>query len=311
LRQTPAGWRVRSKRAGAHVLRIAFPPGRRKKGSGEVIEVLHPKANPSCEEGTCEVAKLETNPSELLIFGNPSSIKRRMPRSTRRNAGTANHKAHCACFACKYKRGENPRRKVKGKKLHTHRARRNSSSRRRRNQGEVSETEQAVQLFETFHGRESEEIVRKQASAAQRLDYTALGPLLSIGQDDCGYSEEALANKWESCPRIDFPSDGVMLASAPDGKTLYAIGGNQDISRCRGTLEVADPSKDLLDLGEIYFVVYDARKIHNNFEPTMWCHKFGKQRPRLIFNQVQKRIYFVGGEYFIDTKDAVSPGIEG
>ena len=172
-----------------------------------------------------------------------------------------------------------------------------------------------MQLFETFHGRSSEEIARKQVSAAMRKDYTALGDLVSIGFDDCGYSEDTLAVKWDKCPRIDFTkADGTMLASSPDGKQLYAIGGNQDVSACLKTFEGVDESKDLIDLGEIAFVVYHARKIHTNYEPTDWCHKFGTAkttRPRLMFNRLQEQIYFVGGEYFIDTKDSVSPGIEG
>ena len=172
-----------------------------------------------------------------------------------------------------------------------------------------------MQLFETFHGRQSEEIERKQVSAAIRKDYTALGNLVSIGFDDCGYSEDTLAVKWDKCPRIDFTkADGAMLASSPDGKQLYAIGGNQDVSACLKMFEGVDASKDLIDLGEIAFVVYHARKIHTNYEPTDWCHKFGTKRttrPRLMFNRLQEQIFFVGGEYFIDTSESVSPGIEG
>jgi hypothetical protein len=171
-----------------------------------------------------------------------------------------------------------------------------------------------VQLFETFHGREAE-IVRKQVSDAMRKDYTALGDLVSIGFEDGGYSEDALAVKWDKCNRIDFTkADGTMLAASPDGKQLYVIGGNQDVSGCLKTFEGVDASKDLIDLGEVYFVVYEARKVHTDFKSTDWCHKFGSPtttRPRLMFNRLQEQIFFVGGEYFIDTSENVSPGIEG
>lgn len=43
------------------------------------------------------------NPLELVVFGNP---KRRRKARARRNAGTANHRANCKCFACKHARGE-------------------------------------------------------------------------------------------------------------------------------------------------------------------------------------------------------------
>src|SRR5690348_9526605 len=60
----PSGWHVRTVKAGAHRVRVAFPPGRRKKGSGIPVEVLHPRAeNPLCYK----------NPAELLLMGaNPT-----------------------------------------------------------------------------------------------------------------------------------------------------------------------------------------------------------------------------------------------
>ena len=39
-----AGTKVRTVRAGAHEIRIAFPKGARKKGSGKIVSILHPKA---------------------------------------------------------------------------------------------------------------------------------------------------------------------------------------------------------------------------------------------------------------------------
>lgn len=45
---TPPGWKVRTKMEATHVLRIAFPPGRRRKGSGKVVEILHPVNENPC-----------------------------------------------------------------------------------------------------------------------------------------------------------------------------------------------------------------------------------------------------------------------
>ena len=66
----PRGWRVRTKRTGHHELRIAFPPGPRRTGSGKLLEILHPKGERNPE---CELAG--KNPAELVIFGNPSWMK--------------------------------------------------------------------------------------------------------------------------------------------------------------------------------------------------------------------------------------------
>lgn len=39
----PRGYRVRTVTAGGHKVRIAFPPGPRKKGAGQLVSILHPR----------------------------------------------------------------------------------------------------------------------------------------------------------------------------------------------------------------------------------------------------------------------------
>lgn len=61
------GEKVRSVRRGGHVVRIAFPGGRRVTGSGRVIEVLHP-----VNENPCRLP----NPAELVVMmANPSPLE--------------------------------------------------------------------------------------------------------------------------------------------------------------------------------------------------------------------------------------------
>ena len=60
--EVPPGFRVRTIRAGKHELKIAFPKGARKKGSGKIVSILHPKAekNPACAAlPTAEIAGIE------------------------------------------------------------------------------------------------------------------------------------------------------------------------------------------------------------------------------------------------------------
>ncbi len=173
---------------------------------------------------------------------------------------------------------------------------------RRRNQADGGDLRQAVSLFETFHGRNAEEIAEKQESAKMRLEYTSLGDLDYL----------IVQPEGKKAVQINFEGDGVKLASAPNGRQLYAIGGNQNLSSLLEKF-TDDPEKDFIDLGEGIEVEYTARKIHNNFEPTEWFHKFGEKNgalPRLMYDKLKRRVFFVGGEYFIDTRDAVSPGIE-
>ena len=239
------------------------------------------------------------NPEELLIYGaakalagiNPS----RKRRAKRRNAGTTNHKPGCACFACKFKRGEkaspakrkNGRRSKAGKPFLDGQ---NNPSRRRRNA--VSESDQAVKLFQSFHGKDPKEIVEEQRSAAMRLDYTALG--------DLDYILVELASG--EVEEINFEADQVKLASSANGKQLYCIGGNQNLN---GVLDkfTDDTSKDLFDLGEAMEVQYRARKAVGNFEPIAWFHKFGEeggQPPRLGYDKLRQEVFFIGGEYHVE-----------
>lgn len=186
--------------------------------------------------------------------------------------------------------------------------------RRRRRHNQVSETEQAVKLFEIFHGKDPVKIIDKHVSAAMRKDYTALGKLVAVGLDDSGYGEREIAAKWDKCNHISFAEDGVTLASSPDGRQLYAIGGNQNLNGCLEKFQGVDAAKDFIDLGEVVFVVYEARKVHDNFEPVEYVHKFGghgNTRPGWFYDRLKKQIFFIGGEYFIDVDAKISPGIEG
>ncbi len=281
VQPAPRGWKTRTIVPGSrseHEVRIAFPPGRRKKGS---------------------------SPGELLIFGNPARVA-----SRRSNATPKGHKPGCKCFACKRARTNGPsdklgkQRAARDRAAEIRRARlaRPAFRRRRadRQHPNSSEEQKAVQLYQSFHGRDPKEIVDKHVSAAVRLEYTSLGDLeyvrviTPIGQK----------------AKFGFEGDAVKLASSPDGKQLYAIGGNQNLAAC---LDKDSLEKDFIDVGEAQEVQYLARKVHGGFRPVSYYHKFGEKngaKPGLMFDKLKKQIFFVGGEYWIDTSKGVSPGIE-
>jgi hypothetical protein len=218
----------------------------------------------------------------------------------RGNTGTRGHKPGCKCFACKHKRGEQVNPKTKRKAATGRRERLAAAGTSRRQRRNPSEETQAVQLYQSFHGRDPKEIVDKHVSAAVRLEYTALGDLEYLKVIT------PLGQKAE----FHFDGDRVKLASSPDGKQLYVIGGNQDLRNC---LDKDSLEKDFIDLGEATEVQYLARKVHGNFRPVSYYHKFGEvngAKPQLMFDKLKKQIFFIGGEYRIDTSKGVSPGIE-
>jgi hypothetical protein len=61
IRAVPRGYKVRTIRRGKHEIRVAFPPGRRQTGSGEIVSILHPVGeNPHCH---VKNIFLKTNPA--------------------------------------------------------------------------------------------------------------------------------------------------------------------------------------------------------------------------------------------------------
>jgi len=289
----PRGWRVRTRLEGRHELRIAFPPGPRRTGAGKVVEVLHPKG----EQNPCPLA----NPAELVIFGNPKRSDawydgyRAGAAQARRGSigeppdmrGQLGEKA-AKEYAAGYKAGQQQK-----------------TTRSMPNPDDTTGTDQAVRLFEIFHGRPAEEILEEQRSAAMRRDYTVLGDLdyILVAKTNGGHA------------RLDFEGDGVKLACSPNGRQLYLIGGAQALDREQLADFTEDPSKDLIDLGEALEVEYVARKVHGNFEPIAWYHQFGEEKdgselPRLLYDRLKKEIFFAGGEYYVDDTRDISPGIE-
>jgi hypothetical protein len=266
------------------------------------------------------------NPAELVIF-NPRKRRRHQathPKRTKRATGRrrnrtqivegqvpAGHKKQCRCPFCRRARGENPkpkksRRQASGVPTSQRRKGRVTRGARpgRRNPEEL---ERAVELYQTFHGKDPHEVVQAQRSAAMRVTYVAIGPLYGLGIYVPGAAIPSPDHWWEYAGAVRFgrsKSDRVMLASNAEGLQLYAIGGDQDFSSViRGTPGV-DVSKDLVDVGECAFVVYFARKSVDDFQSIEYMHTFHTPRPSLAYDQVKKEIFFVGGKYRVE-----APGI--
>lgn len=155
------------------------------------------------------------------------------------------------------------------------------------------ELPEAERLYETFHGREPREILELTESAVSRGEYAALGDLVEL----------TIVTPDDQHVKVGFKNDGVRLASTAEGTQLVLLGGNQDISGTLGMFGSADTSKDLLDLGEAKQIVYDAAKWQTDFTPQEWKHDFGEEsgiRPRVFFDQLNKRLMFAGGTYRVE-----------
>jgi len=71
----PGGWKVRTVVAGSHRVRVAFPPGRKVKGSGRLVSILHPLVGSNPCANPCNLRS--TNPSELMVMSANNPPRRR------------------------------------------------------------------------------------------------------------------------------------------------------------------------------------------------------------------------------------------
>lgn len=167
----------------------------------------------------------------------------------------------------------------------------------RRSNPDEEQLGEAEALYETFHGRPPQEILEVQENAETRGELTALGDLVEL---------TIVAPNREHV-QVKFTGDGVRLASSPDGRQLYLVGGNQDISESLGLFGISD-EKDFLDLGEAKQIVYAAAKWQTDFSEIEWKHDFGEEsgiRPRVFFKMPltaagDARIFFAGGNYKVE-----------
>lgn len=225
--EVPRGWKVRTKMMATHMIHIAFPPGKRKKGSGKLIEIFHP-----ANENPCAVASWAAR-----------------ARSGQRNPSAPN-----------------------------------------------DAMEHAAELYEKFHGQSPQKIVEVQESDVMRKVYTGLGTLTELVID-------ARSGK---C-KITFPAeDGVQVASAPGGKQIYFIGGNQNIESQLENFG-SDEAKDFVELGAAIKITYRTRKRIDNFDLVDYWHIAGEETnepPFAFYDRLKRRIFLVGGRYRVE-----APGI--
>lgn len=68
IASVPAGWKVRTvTTSGGHRVRVAFPPGRRVKGAGRLVSILHPLSGSNPCGNPCTLRS--SNPQELIVMG--------------------------------------------------------------------------------------------------------------------------------------------------------------------------------------------------------------------------------------------------
>jgi hypothetical protein len=174
-------------------------------------------------------------------------------------------------------------------------------------------------LYQKFHGRRASKstvIEVNEADYGSHPDLAKLGDLLSltVGVDvkltgkHLNQPEAMEEDAW--CVEIKFdPQRPVAVAAEPDGKQLFFVKGDQDISRYLDKFPV-DRGKELLDLGPCIRLEYFTEKGFDHFQPTAYFHATGEEsgeypgdngfNPTLLFNRIRRKLYLVGGVYHVE-----------
>jgi hypothetical protein len=305
VESVPKGWKVRTAKAGAHRIRLAFPPGKRQKGSGRLVSVLHPVSGPNPCSNPCTLRS--ANPAELLVMGaNP-------PRKSRR-------------WVVQWNDGYTSRpfeKKSEAKALLAHHRKHDKRYGR-------------VVPFTGGHGQNPAELLVMAANPRVEVVHGDNPPVEEITEEFTGsevkwldvynephiprgrYAYLAKLYRLMIKPRaggqvqkITFPEgDGApLIVSDATGKQIYFVGGNQDITACLASF-IDSPflpigaGTETPAIGQARELHYLGIKHHIGDEDTEeWRHKHGEEDgalPTVLFDTRNKRLLYEGGNYRIE-----------
>lgn len=187
------------------------------------------------------------------------------------------------------------KRMVKPRPRRVSMVRRNTKS-RKRNSGEFSA---AQELYETFHGRPSEETIVVTEEVEERSSLAGLGKLIEI--------EVVTLSGFDAT--IGFETHRPMLTASPDGKQLYIMGGDQELDLEELDMDGPEWVKDLMVIGILTQVTYEAQKSFHQFQLIDYWHDLGEEsgvQPLLVYDTLNKRLSVVGGQYEVKFEGIVN-----
>lgn len=169
---------------------------------------------------------------------------------------------------------------------------------RERAKGKRNPESSAADLYESFHGKPSEEVLEYGEEIHYHENLAGLGVLTEI-KVDCfsGYSAV-----------LKFDRE-TQLCSNEEGTQLYIIGGDQSLNL--GSLKFKDDEvdKDQVAIGVITEITYNTQKGFHNFKPTDYYHELGEEsgyQPILTYDTRNQQLTIAGGAYRIKPEGIVN-----
>lgn len=283
-------------------MRLAFPPGRRVKGAGMVVQVLHPT-----QENPCTVR----NPAELVLLGGNPIGGAAASRAAARGVSRVLRMANPYDALSRDERLAFGRLGLGKKQLRTEsdiaKAREEVAEvRRLRNRlpnpsgVDSAESQEARELAGEFKHAASEEYFVANEPHVPAGNYARLGKFIGIAvKPDISQSAQV--------KEISFPGTDVLLISDASGRQLYII-GEQDLSDDEISVFTQASGSEVL-LGEGRGISYRATKWHPQVDDAYrgknlsYEHHFGEEggrKPEVFYSRSMRRLLIRGGDYTVE-----------
>jgi hypothetical protein len=298
---TPAGWHVRTVRSGDHLVRVAFPPGRRHRGEGQTVEVLHP-----VQENPCRVK----NPAELLLMGaNPICAHNHpsydaLPVKEKLAFGRLGLGKAQLRSAADIHRARNLVKSVERQKNRFPNPGVDVAPGFSPASGDATLKGGATarDLYERFTEEESTRYTVTDEPHIPAGDYALLGDFIVLRV------KPTASGSVEYIQEILFPAADIKVISDPKGRPIHFAGSGQDLSPADIRRFTSDAG-ERPELGVCESIVYLAPKWHQAVPPEQrgkeieWEHKFGEdggEKPRLYYRRDCRRLELKGGSYHVE-----------
>jgi nucleotide-binding universal stress UspA family protein len=326
----PSGWKVRTVKAGSHRVRVAFPPGRKQKGSGRLVSVLHPLVGSNPCANPCSLRA--SNPAELMVMSANNPPRRRSSelrkqrqddkiRRLLEKAAVRVEKQGHPDLAEAYREmarknpaellvmGANPSRRTleREARQRSERIREARIGHNPRVEVVSSPNPPTEEIVEEFTGREVEYLDVYNEPHMPRGRYAKLGPLIALyikpakgGQVQRIGAAEAVGHHfpdaWGGRPPL--------VVCDSSAKQIYFVDGAQDISAALAAFGAIDRGNGIVELGTGRRIDYQCRKEHvASPDEDLWKHEHGEENgelPTVLFDTRSKRLLYEGGDYRIE-----------
>lgn len=340
IASVPAGWKVRTvTTSGGHRVRVAFPPGRRVKGAGRLVSILHPLSGSNPCGNPCTLRS--SNPQELMVMSanpprgrmetanprNPGYYSEKIDRGSDRvviwantDAGpfhvqpyvnvTGPHDATAITERGKYKTLQRARKKAQAwlDDQRTH----------KKNPHELlimganprvevvhGENPPVEDIHEEFTGQEVKwiDVYNEPHMPAGR--YAELGPLIALYVKPVKGGQVLRVGAPEN--HEDFADwwdkKPPIIVTDSTARQIYFVNGCQDLSTLLEQFGAVKQDHFWM-LGQVRRIDYECRKEHvAHPDEDRWKHDHGEedgQFPALLFDAHHKRMLYAGGNYRIE-----------